>query len=156
MIDKWSTVMANCRLRAGGYSADSLCYVSFGFGLKPALCKGDIVLTLTLTLTLTPNALCYISFGFGLTPSLCKGDIVQNPTGNVARVSLGASEDAERLALMLFQNVTLFSKNTFVKSHLRNPEFYKDILKLEKPPGNRKCTQIFDAFKVIETAGRNY
>ncbi len=82
---------------------------------------------------------------------------MQNPTGKVPKcqVHLGASEDARRLALLLFQNVTLFSKTSFRKTHLRQPAFFKDIFKLESTPGNRKCTQIYDAFKIIEREARN-
>ncbi len=97
--------------------------------------------------------------------SICKGEIVQNPTGKVPvsqPVRLSASEDARRLALILFQNFTLSPGKAFLKNnHLRQPAFYKDILELDKPPGNRKCTQIYDAFKIIafkiiETDARNF
>ena len=143
MVDNWSTVMATKRLRVGGYSANSLCYVSFGFGLKSSMYKGDIYIV---------QMLCVTFYCF-----LCKGDIMQNPTGKVPKshVHLGASEDARRLALILFKNVTLFSKNSFCKTHLRKARFYKDILKLENVPNARKCTQIYDAFKIIETEARN-
>ena len=49
MVDKWTTVMANYKLRVGGYSANALCYISFGYGLKSSLCKGDIVQKLCVT-----------------------------------------------------------------------------------------------------------
>ena len=81
---------------------------------------------------------------------------MQNPTGKVPRchVHLGASEDARRLALILFKNVTFHSKS-FRKTHLRQPAFYRDILKLECSPSARKCTQIYDALRIIETEARN-
>ncbi len=50
MVDNWSTVMATKRLRVGSYSANSLCYVSFGFGLKSSMCKGDIYIVQMLVL----------------------------------------------------------------------------------------------------------
>lgn len=83
---------------------------------------------------------------------------MQNPKGKVPvsqPVRLSASEDARRLALILFQNFPLSLGKAFLKNHLRQPAFYRDILELDKPPGNRKCTQIYDAFKIIETDARN-
>ena len=55
---------------------------------------------------------------------LCKGDIMQNPTGKVptCHVHLGASEDARRLALILFKNVTFHSKS-YVKRTFANLHF---------------------------------
>ncbi len=92
--------------------------------------------------------------------SIYKGEIVQNPSGKVPDsqpVRLSASEDARRLALILLQNFTLSpGKEIFKKNHLRQPAFYIDILELDKPPGNRKCTQIYDAFKIIENDARNF
>lgn len=81
---------------------------------------------------------------------------MQNPSGYVPvsqPTRLSAAEDARRLGMILFQNHTLSSglNKPLVKSHLRLPSFYKDILELEKPPGNRKCTQIYEAFQIIET-----
>ena len=81
---------------------------------------------------------------------------MQNPTGKVParHVRLGASEDARRLALILFKNVTFHSKS-FRKTHLRQPAFYRDILKLKCSPTAHKCTQIYDALRIIETEARN-
>ena len=85
---------------------------------------------------------------------------MQNPTGKVPvsqPVRMSASEDARRLALILFQSLTLSPRREFFKkNHLRQPAFYQDILELDKPPGNRKCTQIYDAFKTIETDACNF
>ena len=84
---------------------------------------------------------------------------MQNPSGNVPvsqPTRLSAAEDARRLGLILFQNHTLSSGlgKPLLKSHLRLPEYYQDILELDKPPGNRKCTQIYEAFQIIETDAR--
>lgn len=42
-VDTWSTVMANSKVGTGKCFPDTLCYVSFCYGLKQSLAQGSIV-----------------------------------------------------------------------------------------------------------------
>ncbi len=67
---------------------------------------------------------------------------------------LNAADDSRRLALLLFQNRLFLANEAFLKSHLRQPGFYRDLLNLKNPPGARKCSQIFDAYEKLVREAR--
>ena len=129
-VDTWSTVMANSKVGTGKCFPDTLCYVSFCYGLKQSLAQGSIV----------QNPV---------------GKVVpDDPEVQAQRLDVKRSkaqqrrlEVDQRLALLLFNNRDSFSKSAlFRKSDLRKPEFYRDIMQLKCIPRNDKTTTIFALF----------
>jgi hypothetical protein len=119
-VDTWSTVMANSKVGVGRCFPDTLCYVSFCFGLKQSLAQGSIV----------QNPI---------------GKVV--PDEKQAKAKQRRQEVDQRLALLLFNNRDSFLESALrYKSDLRKPEFYRDILQLKSIPRNDKTTTIFALF----------
>ena len=67
---------------------------------------------------------------------------------------MNAADDARRLGLILFQNKVIFENKPFKKSNFRDPRIYRDLFSLANAPGNRKCTQIFDAYENLVREAR--
>ena len=79
---------------------------------------------------------------------------MQNPAIGRTPIRLNAVDDARRLGMILFENKVIFENEPFRKSHLRQPTFYRDLLDLANRPGNRKCSQIFDAYQNLVNESR--
>ena len=126
-VDTWSTVMANSKVGAGKRFPDTLCYVSFGYGLKQSLAQGSIV----------QNPVGRVAPD----EPEAKAQRLAEKHDKAHRLR---QEVDQRLALLLFNNRIFFSKSAlFRKSDLRKSEFYRDILQLKCSPGNDKTTTIF-------------
>ena len=129
-VDTWSTVMANSKVGTGKFLPDTLCYVSFCFGLKQSLAQGSIV----------QNPI---------------GKVV--PDEKQAKAKQRRQEVDQRLALLLFNNRDSFLESALrYKSDLRKPEFYRDIMQPKSIPRNEKTTIIFALFtKLVADADAN-
>ena len=127
-VDTWSTVMANTKV--GRFFPNTLCYVSFCYGLKQSLAQGSIV----------QNPIGRVE------PDDPEVQ-AQRLDEKHAKAQQLRQEVDQRLALLLFNNRDSFSKSALCrKSDLRKPEFYRDIMQLKCVPRNDKTTTIFDLF----------
>jgi hypothetical protein len=132
-VDPWSTVMANFKVGIGKYFPDTLCYVSFCYGLKQSLAQGSIV----------QNPV-------GLIVPDGPEVQAQKLAGKHDKAQRRRQADDQRLALLLFNNRASFSKSALkFKSDLRKPEFFRVIMQLESIPRNDKTTTIFALFKKL-------
>ncbi len=126
--EEWSTVMGNFKKNNGNQYPETLCYVSFGFGLKNSLHQG----------TIEQNPI-------GKTPVVPQQIIV--PRRVIGR---GGAESDRRIAQLLFDNRAKFPKSALkYKSDLRKPEFYKDICNLKNCPRHDKVARIFDLYQKL-------
>ena len=129
-VDTWSTVMANSKVGTGKCFPDTLCYVSFCFGLKQSLAQGSIV----------QNPIGRVE------PDAPEVQ-AQRLDEKHAKAQQLRQEVDQRLALLLFNNRDSFMESALrYKSDLRKPEFYRDIMQLKCFPRNDKTTTIFALF----------
>jgi hypothetical protein len=139
-VDTWSTVMANSKVGTGKFLPDTLCYVSFCFGLKQSLAQGSIV----------QNPIGKV------VPD--DPEVKAQQLGEKhAKAQQRRQEVGQRLALLLFNNRDSFLESALrYKSDLRKPEFYRDIMQLKSIPRNDKTTIIFALFtKLVADADAN-
>ena len=134
-VDEWSTVMGNFKNKIGRHFPETLCYVSFGFGLKNSLRQG----------TIEQNPIGPVK---PVVPQQTHVDKEPSVPGRV--VGKFAAESDRRIAQLLFDNRAKFPKSALkFKSDLRKPEFYKDICNLENCPRHDKVSRIFDLYQKL-------
>ena len=139
-VDTWSTVMANSKVGVGRFFPNTLCYVSFCYGLKQSLAQGSIV----------QNPVGRVE------PDDPEVQ-AQRLDEKHAKAQQLRQEVDQRLALLLFNNRDSFLESALrYKSDLRKPEFYRDIMQLKCVPRNDKTTTIFALFtKLVADADAN-